>query len=121
MQAVAEARNLGLDEETARTALERHGTRIERILALVADEPGLGRRILPDAPFCVAEIIHAAESEMVGSLEDVVRRRVPLMLIAPPPPDVLAGIAARLGDLLGWDRARRIEEVAGVRGPDPAA
>jgi glycerol-3-phosphate dehydrogenase len=111
---VSAARGLGLDGETARTCARRHGAGVSSILDRVRADPGLGERIVPDAPFCRAEIVHSACGEMVRSLEDLVRRRMPLVLLSRLAPDTVAGIAALAGEHLGWDEARRADEVAAV-------
>ncbi len=101
---------LGLDEETARTCAGRHGSRLGRVLQRLRREPDLARRIVADAPFCRAEIVHAVEEEMARSLEDVLRRRVPLLLLSRPTSQALADAAALVGERLGWDAARRRQE-----------
>ena len=51
---------------------------------LLAEQPAWAARLLPDAPFIEAEVIVAVRDEGARSLEDVVRRRLPLRLIARP-------------------------------------
>jgi glycerol-3-phosphate dehydrogenase len=100
-----------MDEPTARTCALRHGSRFERVLERVRERPELARRIVSDAPFCRAEIVHAAREEMACSLEDVVRRRIPLVLVSRLEYETVREIAALAGDQLGWSEARRREEV----------
>jgi glycerol-3-phosphate dehydrogenase len=101
----------GLDEETAETLAARHGARAEDLLSLVRRVPHLARRIVPGAPFCVAELLHAVRHEMAGTLEDVLRRRVPLLLVAPPSPSELREIVDVVGTELGWSPERRVREI----------
>jgi glycerol-3-phosphate dehydrogenase len=108
---VNRATTLGLDETTARNCAERHGARIEEVLRHVRDDPRLARRIVADAPFCRAEIVHAARVEMVRSLEDLLRRRVPLLLVTRLDETTLDEIAQLAGDRLGWGETRRKSEV----------
>jgi len=111
---VSEAVSLGLDPVTAHTCTLRHGTRVARILELVRDNPDLARRIVPDAPFCRAEIVHAAREEMARSLDDVLRRRIPLILLSRLDAETVCEIAALAAEHLGWNDARCREEAASV-------
>ena len=71
-------------------------------------------RIVPDAPFCRAEIVHAVSEEMARGLEDVLRRRVPLMLLCRLSEQVIRDVADLVGNALDWPEERRREEVAGL-------
>jgi glycerol-3-phosphate dehydrogenase len=109
--AVREATGLGLDEPTAQTAALRYGSRFDRVLERVRENPALARRIVSDAPFCRAEIVHAVREEMARSLEDVVRRRIPLALVSRLDEQTLRDIGTLVGGQLGWSEARRRDEV----------
>jgi glycerol-3-phosphate dehydrogenase len=104
----------GLDEEVAATAIERYGRRFDDLLELVELDPTLARRIVPAAPFCLADVVLAATQEMARTLEDVLRRRLPLLLLGPLPPAVLATVAELVGRRLGWTDPRIREEIASV-------
>jgi len=108
---IGEAARLGLDEETARSCALRFGSRTERIFERIRATPDLARRILPDAPFCRAEIDHAVDEEMARSLEDLLRRRVPLLLTSRVNEDTLQQVARIAGERLGWDEKRRRAEI----------
>lgn len=105
---------LGLDQLTARTAALRFGSGIEALHARIAARPDLAARLDPTLPFCRAEVVHAVEQEMACTLHDVLRRRIPLLLLTPPTAGVLEDAAALAGDALGWTPERRREEVAGL-------
>jgi glycerol-3-phosphate dehydrogenase len=64
----------------------RHGTRVARVHELLNERPAWAARLLPDAPFIEAEVVLAVRDEGARALEDVVRRRMPLSLIARPGP-----------------------------------
>lgn len=87
----------GVDLDAAHWLTQRHGTHVERMLALIAERPALAQRIHADAPFIRAEAVHAVREEMAASLEDVARRRMPLSLLVgadawrAPLDEVLAG------------------------------
>jgi len=107
---------LGLPPDVAGALAERHGARASRLHRRIAACPDLGRRIVPGAPFCRAEIVHAVEHEMARSLEDLLRRRVPLLLVAPPGPAELDDVSRLAAHGLGWSAERRAAEVASVAG-----
>jgi glycerol-3-phosphate dehydrogenase len=80
-QAMAELAHAGVDAEAARWLSLRHGTGIRAILNLIAQRPELAHRVDARAPFILAEAVHAVRAEMAGSIDDVVRRRMPLSLL----------------------------------------
>lgn len=104
----------GLDEATTATAIERYGRRFDELLELVQLDPTLTRRIVPSAPFCLGDVVLAATQEMARSLDDVLRRRMPLLLLGPLPAPALATVAELVGRRLGWTDARIRDEIATV-------
>jgi glycerol-3-phosphate dehydrogenase len=79
--AIAELAAAGVDLEAARWLTLRHGTGIEDILALLRERPAWATRIDEQAPFVLAEAVYAIRAEMAGSVDDIVRRRMPLTLL----------------------------------------
>lgn len=114
-RAVREGRAAGLDPETAAWCARRFGSGVSAIHRLAASDPDLAARLHPDAPFCRAEVVHAARSEMALTLEDILRRRVPLTLVVRPEELPLAEAAGLAGAELGWSFDRREEEVRRMR------
>jgi hypothetical protein len=51
---------------------------------------------------------------MVGNLHDLLRRRLPLLLVASLPRRRVELAAAICGEILGWTEKRRAEEVATI-------
>lgn len=86
VEAMAALAARGLDEDICRSLTLRHGTRVARVFALLNEQSDWAARLLPDAPFIEAEVILAVRDEGARSFEDVVRRRLPLRLIARPGP-----------------------------------
>ncbi len=82
-EAVAGLARRGFDAETARSLSLRHGTGITRVEALIDENPAWARRIHPDAPYLQAEVVLAVRDEMARTVDDVVRRRMPLSLVVP--------------------------------------
>jgi glycerol-3-phosphate dehydrogenase len=112
--------SLGLDEEMVETCLVRYGASVDALFERVAASPLLAQRIVPDAPFCLAEIVHAVEHEMARTLEDVLRRRIPLALVSRLSFETLGLVAEMVGHALGWTQERRrheIESLAAVGAP----
>jgi glycerol-3-phosphate dehydrogenase len=110
-RAVREGMAAGLDEMVAATAARRFGTRVAAIHRLAAGAPALASRIHRDLPFCLAEVLVAARDEMACTLEDILRRRIPLLLLARPDVQALESACAVAGAELGWDDARRSTEI----------
>jgi glycerol-3-phosphate dehydrogenase len=104
--------SVGLDEETSNNCLVRYGSRAERVFELVAKLPQLAERVVPEAPFCLGEVVHAAKNEMARTLEDVFVRRVPLMYLAAPPAHRIRLAAQIMARRLGWSDERRDRAVA---------
>lgn len=79
--AIAELAALGVDLEASRWLTLRHGTGIAAIAALLRERPSLAARIDAQAPFVLAEAVHAVRAEMALGIDDIVRRRMPLRLL----------------------------------------
>jgi glycerol-3-phosphate dehydrogenase len=90
----------GLAEDIARSLSLRHGTRCTRIHALLDENPAWSVRLHPDAPFIEAEVVLAAREEMARTVDDVLRRRMPLSLLVREDPGAAHDWRARAGDLL---------------------
>jgi len=97
---------LGIDEESAHWLLFRHGSRVAEVLALCEDHPESVSRIVPEAPFIVADLLFCARSEMVVHLEDLLRRRLPLLILAKLRTEELRRIAGIVAPELGWNQER---------------
>jgi glycerol-3-phosphate dehydrogenase len=71
----------GVDAPAAAALTLRHGSRIGRIAELIHEDPRWARRLSPATTLVVAEVVMAIRDEMALSLSDVLRRRVPLLLL----------------------------------------
>jgi glycerol-3-phosphate dehydrogenase len=114
-ETAAHAQRVGVDSECAKWLMRRHGGRANAILALIENDPRLGERIVPALPFMYADLLWSAENEMVVHLADLLRRRMPLMLLDKLGEDDMRRCAATVAPVLGWDEARISEEVAACR------
>lgn len=108
----AHATRLGIDGECGKWLIRRHGRRVNEILIMVEHDPRLSARIISTLPFIYADLLWSAGNEMVVHLSDLLRRRMPLMLLARLTEDDLKHCAAAAAPALGWDEARISEEVA---------
>lgn len=80
-QAIARLAAAGVDLDAARWLTLRHGSGIDAMLALIGQHAELAARIDEQAPFILAEAVHAIRNEMAFEVEDLARRRTPLSLL----------------------------------------
>ena len=73
---------LGVDTEVAQWLWQRHGTRCARVIELLKENPAWRERLHPELGFIEAEVVLAVRDEGARSLDDVLRRRIPLRLLA---------------------------------------
>jgi glycerol-3-phosphate dehydrogenase len=57
-----------------------YGSEASRILDLVTDDPSLGRRLIDDLPYIVAEVIYTCRAEMAITPYDILARRTSIIL-----------------------------------------
>jgi glycerol-3-phosphate dehydrogenase len=96
IETIAALGSRGLAPDIARSLTLRHGTRIDRIVALLGENPGWAARLHFEAPYIEAEVVLAAREEMALSVEDVIRRRMPLALMVKPD----TAMDVRVGELI---------------------
>ena len=98
----------GLDADTATHLCGVYGTRAPIIAARIAADRGLGERIESDLPYVWAEIEFAATHDLARTVEDVLSRRVPLLLVGREQGlTTCERVADMLGNVLGWTPAVR--------------
>jgi glycerol-3-phosphate dehydrogenase len=102
----------GLDADTATHLCGVYGTRAPVIAQRIAEDRALGERVDPELPYVWAEIEFAARHDLARTVEDVLARRVPLLLVGRDQGlGVCERVADRLAAILGWDAARRAQLV----------
>ena len=95
-------------EESAAHLVDTYGTHYVRVLGAAAGDLGLLAPIAEGSPELMVEASHAAEHEMVVTLEDFMRRRSDLMLFgAGLDAGAVSKVEGVLGESLGWDAAER--------------
>jgi glycerol-3-phosphate dehydrogenase len=111
-QRVMLARRSGLHLARIDHLLERHGGRIDDLLALIADRPELSAPMTGADDYLTAEVVHAVTHEGARHLDDVLVRRTRISIETFDRGVGAAPEAARLmGEELGWSDERREAEV----------
>ena len=91
----------------------RFGGEARGVLSLVEERRDLAEPLVDGLPYLRAEAVFAVRYEMACSLEDVLSRRTRALLLDAEATRRSAPSVCRLvGDELGWDDARRAEELA---------
>lgn len=102
------AKRYSLDSHQAAHLISAHGTRHERVLALLGKNPALGERLLPDLPHLKAEVVFAVREESALTLSDVLRRRTTIALGPHRANETLISATADLmAAELGWTESER--------------
>jgi glycerol-3-phosphate dehydrogenase len=88
----------------------RYGNQAPALITLAEERGELAKDVLPGLPFCAAELVHTVRHEMAVTLEDVLRRRIPALLIHRFGEDSLRSCASLIGEEAGWASHRLDEE-----------
>lgn len=104
----------GLDAASAGAATVRYGTSVVKLLEILKDNPALSSRIHPAEPIVLGDLVMAARHERALSLEDALRRRLPLSLLRQLSHHQLVRAAELIGGELGWEAPQREREAAAL-------
>ncbi len=107
-----QAMKLGIDAESTKWLIRRHGKRIIEIFENIKYNKLLTKRIVPTVPFIYADLMFSAGNEMVVHLDDLLRRRMPLLILAKLNAADLHRIAQGVAEIFGWDENIIQREVA---------
>jgi glycerol-3-phosphate dehydrogenase len=105
---LARAQRLGVDAESAKWLLRRQGERVESILGLIEVSPLLAERISADIPLIYADLVFCANNEMVVRLHDLLRNRLPLLILAKLGKETRARIISTLVVESGWNEEKTL-------------
>ncbi len=98
----------GLDADTATHLCGVYGTRAPLIADRIKADPGSGERLDRELPYVWAEIEFATRHDLARTVEDVLARRVPLLLVGRDQGlEVCDRVADLMGGLLGWSAEQR--------------
>ena len=109
---ISQSTNLGIDQESGMWLTRRHGTRIHQVLSKIELDAKLAERITPSLPFIYADLLFCASEEMVVHLRDLLRRRIPLLILSRLSKQDLHRIATMVAPLMGWDEQAMQLEVS---------
>lgn len=105
------ALELGIDEECSHWLLRRYGKHVDLLFELTLNNPDLAKRIIPTVPFIMAELEFCSRNEMVVHLDDLLRRRIPIMILTTYDHHELLHITELAALILGWDHATMTDEI----------
>ena len=108
----AQAGRLGVAPDVAQWLMRRHGKRVEQVLRSMESDPRLAERIVPALPFVYADLQFCARDEMVVHLDDLLRRRMPLLILAKLDESVLRRLAETVAAAMDWNQTTIDREVA---------
>jgi glycerol-3-phosphate dehydrogenase len=101
--AVRLAAEHGLTQAHADHLADVYGTRAHELLAMMRADPELARPMQPDLPYLWVEVAFAVERDLARNVDDVLTRRVPLLLVGQDQGlDVAEKTADMLARQLGW-------------------
>ena len=103
----------GETDDAATHLQSRYGSEARIVRSLVEERPELGEPLVKSLPYLKAEAVYAVRYEMATDLADVLARRTRAVLLDLDATRRAAPeVAVLVGELLGWDDARRTAELA---------
>lgn len=106
------ARAFGVHRVRVEHLLNRYGVLTDQILDLIKADPSLAEPVPGADDYILAELAYAASHEGALHLDDVLARRTRISIEAWDRGVAAAPVAAELmGEVLGWDAARREREI----------
>jgi glycerol-3-phosphate dehydrogenase len=110
------ARDAGMQVARVERLLNRYGSLVGELLALVRERPDLGEPIDGGSDYLRAEAYYAASHEGALGLDDVLTRRLHVSIEIPDRGrDAADDVAATVSEALGWDRSAAEREVERYR------
>ncbi|HEX4833689.1 MAG TPA: glycerol-3-phosphate dehydrogenase/oxidase [Trebonia sp.] len=105
------AEDYGVPAPAVEHLIDRYGAIAEEVLALVRADKALARPLAAGFPYLRAEVAYAVTHEGALHVEDVLARRVRLLIESPDAGAAAApDVAAIMSRLLGWGRRQRAAE-----------
>ena len=90
---------------------KNYGSRMDDVLAPAEETPELMQRLSDRFPDIAAQVVYAVREEMALAVEDVLFRRTGLGTIGSPGDAAISRVADLMAQELGWDEARRTQQV----------
>jgi glycerol-3-phosphate dehydrogenase len=110
--ALLAAKQHNLSTVEADYLVKRHGKRVNEIFELCKTDPELTQRIRPELPFILADLVFCAKNEMVVHLDDLLKRRLPLLILANLTSADIRKLAQLTSNLFGWDHHAIAAEIS---------
>jgi glycerol-3-phosphate dehydrogenase len=105
-----------VDAVVAKHLAGTYGVRARGLIERVKKEPILAERLDPELPHVLGQVDLSVEEEQAETVEDVLGRRVQLLLRARDQGlGATEKVARRMALKLGWDEARTTAEIARYR------
>jgi glycerol-3-phosphate dehydrogenase len=105
-----------VDDRLVRHLLHRYGTAAKDLMVQLAGDPQAARPVVPDLPYRQIEVTRAADTEMAATLDDVLRRRVPISFRhADGGVAAASEVGAVMAAALGWDEDETAQAVERYR------
>jgi glycerol-3-phosphate dehydrogenase len=105
------AEDHGVPQQAVEHLISRYGAIAPEVLELVRADKSLARPLADGYPYLRAEVAYAVTHEGALHVQDVLARRVRLLIESPDAgAPAAAEVAAIMGKLLGWSRRQRTEE-----------
>ncbi|PSR14922.1 MAG: FAD-dependent oxidoreductase [Bacteroidetes bacterium] len=93
-----------LPQATCRHLGQHYGNRVDRLLAVLDEDPAWQSPLVVGYPFLVGEVVYAARHEMALTVRDFLARRIRLEILDwDAAQQATTPVAAALGHELGWD------------------
>jgi glycerol-3-phosphate dehydrogenase len=106
----------GANAVTARYLVETYGVRASAVLERGKRDPSALEPLDDEYPALLAQVDEAVDVELARTLEDVLERRIPLILRARDQGlGVAEKVARRMAQRLGWDAERTAQELRQYR------
>lgn len=110
-QVGAKLQRFGIDAECTKWLLRRHGVRVEQVFRIVEETPQLAARIVSALPLIYADLLLCARDEMALHLTDLLRRRMPLLILAQLSAADVRHLAELVAPVMGWNEDMVAQEV----------
>jgi glycerol-3-phosphate dehydrogenase len=106
------AGEMTVDATVAEHLVQGYGDEALEMLDLIAEQPTLRGRLVPDLPYLRAEVVHACRVEMALTLEDLLARRLRITLEDRARGlNAAAEVVALMARELGWSDEERAERL----------
>lgn len=106
----------GFGKDVAASLVAMYGVRGATVAERIAGDATAGERLDAELPFLNAQIDEAVDVELAATLDDVLSRRVPMLLRGRDQGLAAAeAVSRRMAAKLGWDEGRRARELEQYR------